>query len=376
MNTGLKRDRVEAERVAAKWEAELREGRYHDPSRITWEEFRRRYEDEVLSGLKDTTFLKVAGVFNAIERILNPQHLRDVTSDRLSYFLAQQREAGLAESTIAGNRAHLRAAFQWAVTVKLLLTGPMIQRLKRAKSSTTMKGRPITREEFERMLDKVEYVVGSEAAPSWLHYLEGLWFSGLRLEESLELFWDREDRLCVDLSGKHPMLRIPAELEKGHQDRVLPMAPEFANFLERTPHAERSGRVFKLKARRLLGERLTKDRVSRVVTAIGKAAMVKVRADSPKGTGRTVKIKYASAHDLRRSFGERWAMKVMPQVLMVLMRHESIETTMKFYVGRNAQTTAQVLWDAHAQKPTGNTSSRDEVDGGRNHRNFLADNEL
>ena len=54
------------------------------------------------------------------------------------------------------------------------------------------------------------------------------------------------------------------------------------------------------------------------------------------------KVKFASAHDLRR-FGERWASRVMPQVLMELMRHESIETTMKFYVGRNAQTTADVL---------------------------------
>ena len=29
------------------------------------------------------------------------------------------------------------------------------------------------------------------------------------------------------------------------------------------------------------------------------------------------------------------------------MRHESTDTAMRSYVGRNAQTTAQVLWDAH-----------------------------
>jgi len=33
----------------------------------------------------------------------------------------------------------------------------------------------------------------------------------------------------------------------------------------------------------------------------------------------------------------------MPAILRELMRHESIETTMKFYVGRNAQATAGVL---------------------------------
>ena len=42
--------------------------------------------------------------------------------------------------------------------------------------------------------------------------------------------------------------------------------------------------------------------------------------------------------------GERWAAKVMPQVLMQLMRHESINTTMAYYVGRNAQATADILW--------------------------------
>jgi integrase len=58
------------------------------------------------------------------------------------------------------------------------------------------------------------------------------------------------------------------------------------------------------------------------------------------------KVKFASAHDLRRSFAERWSTRAMPQVLMHLMRHESIDTTMKFYVGRNAETTAKALYAA------------------------------
>ena len=68
--------------------------------------------------------------------------------------------------------------------------------------------------------------------------------AGLRLSESLELYWDRDDRLCVDLSGHHPMLAIPGELEKGGKDRLLPVAPEFAEFLLATPEAERTGPVF------------------------------------------------------------------------------------------------------------------------------------
>ena len=58
-------------------------------------------------------------------------------------------------------------------------------------------------------------------------------------------------------------------------------------------------------------------------------------------------MKFASAHDLRRSFGARWAPRVMPATLRELMRHDSIETTMRYYVGANAKSTAAALWDAH-----------------------------
>jgi hypothetical protein len=124
------------------------------------------------------------------------------------------------------------------------------------------------------------------------------------------------------------------------------MAPEFAEMLLTIPREERDGRVFGLNYTR-------KDGVSKVVSDIGAKAGVKVdskRTADPE----TPKVKYASAHDLRRSFGERWAMRpdIMPQVLMQLMRHESIETTMRYYVGKNAEMVADVLW-----KAVGNTSS-------------------
>jgi hypothetical protein len=63
-------------------------------------------------------------------------------------------------------------------------------------------------------------------------------------------------------------------------------------------------------------------------------------------------VKYASAHDLRRAFGERWAARLMPAQLKELMRHESIETTLRFYVGTDAQRTADAAWAAfEASRP-------------------------
>ena len=221
-------------------------------------------------------------------------------------------------------------------------------KIQRAKKSTgrPMKGRPITAEEFERMLNAVPGEVGEAAAAQWQHYLRGLWTSGLRLGESLDLWWDREDRLfpVFPRSGR-PMLRVPGELEKGHADRLLPIAPEFAMMLAEVPEVERVGPVFKLEGR--VG-RLQANEVSKIVSRIGRAAGVRVYV-SPKDPGR---VKYASAHDLRRSFGERWAARLMPAQLKELMRHESIETTLRFYVGTDAQRTAEAAWAAYERADT------------------------
>lgn len=370
----------EAERAAAKWEKELRDGIVTGGGKIAWADFRERYEREVLASLADGTDGKVQSVFNLLEKFCKPARLRDVTAGLLSDFQSRLRGDGRAESTIASYMAHLKAALRWAASIGLIAKAPEIAKVKRAKSAGKMKGRPIATEEFERMLSKVEVgllTAGDKVrkgpatkrrqsesvklarvtdradavaaiAGGWEHLLNGLWLSGLRLGEALELSWDDERKLYIDLSGEFPVIGIPAELEKGHKDRTSPMAPEFAEFILATPEADRTGYVFK--PAKVRGGRADLDTASRTVTAIGRAAGVKVNSDD-KGN-----VKFASAHDLRRSFGERWAARVMPQVLKELMRHETIETTLRFYVGRNAQTTAGVLWEAHRKSQTSNKS--------------------
>jgi hypothetical protein len=341
--TGLKRDQKAAERMASDWEKKLNDGEAVVPSKLTWDGFRERYEAEVVKGLATRTGEKIASVLDRFEQEANPTRLWDVDERRLSYYVTRLRAGKpekklrpLKESTIDGHLAHLKAALSWAKSQKMIPQVPAFPKIKRAKVSRgekVMRGRPITLEEFERMLAAVPEIVGQAAAPAWTFYLRGLWSSGLRLAESLELYWDRQDKLHPTKSGRYPMLRIPAELEKGHKDRLLPMAPEFDRLLARVPDAEKHGPVFRLPRFDGKPGRLSPDRVSKIVTKIGAAANVRVEE------GKT-----ASAHDLRRAFGEYWATKLMPAQLMVLMRHESIETTMKFYVGRNAERTAAMLW--------------------------------
>lgn len=64
--------------------------------------------------------------------------------------------------------------------------------------------------------------------------------------------------------------------------------------------------------------------------------------------------KYASAHDLRRSCGERLRdAGVPPLVICRVMRHASWKTTRKHYAPGDIQTDARVLHQYLAEKPEG-----------------------
>lgn len=65
------------------------------------------------------------------------------------------------------------AALHWAHLQGWLQSVSPIRKVKVGKFKA-MKGRPITTEEFERMLKKTASVVGKQAAPSWQYLQRGL----------------------------------------------------------------------------------------------------------------------------------------------------------------------------------------------------------
>lgn len=334
-------DRREAERAAARWERELAEQPDLAPvGEMAWAAFVERYDRQHLGGLADGSAIRAIYVLELFGRESRVQRIGSITAQHIAEWTADRRDAGNSESTIQSYLKTLGAALRWAHQQGLISTVPRLPRVQRAKTGAkakVMKGRPLTRAEFVRILRAVGPVVGDDRRGAWRFYLRGLWLSGLRLDESINLWWDRRDRLSVDFTGRRPMFRIPAESEKGNRDRLLPMAPDFAQFLERVPTERRTGLVFALPRDKAPGDVPSRDWVCHVVSRIGKAAGVVV----DERTGKT-----ATAHDFRRSFGARWSLLVMPQILRELMRHESIDTTMRFYVGRLAEQTADAAWEA------------------------------
>ena len=76
-----------------------------------------------------------------------------------------------------------------------------------------MKGRPLDESEFCRLLEAAAKVRPGDTE-SWRRLLTGLWLSGLRLREAVDLSWNRDAVVSVDQSGPHPVLRF---LPQGHK---------------------------------------------------------------------------------------------------------------------------------------------------------------
>lgn len=356
------RNRSRAARAASELAKELFSRSGDDP---TWEEFCERYESVHLPSLSQGSLETWTTTKNSINSLLSPAYLVDVDESAIDLWSSRLRRAGLSENTIESRLATLGAALSYAKKIKWIAVKPTIEKPHRARGvNRKARSRPVSGEEYERMLANVNAGLlllerekhqknqlarqtppkrrASEAtvakrhekqearivaeSPLWTRFIEALWLSGLRIDEACKLSWEWSADFAVDLSGRFPQYRIKVKGHKGARDQLCPMAPEFAAFLARIPEQERRGRV--------LGVTCTPNHAGRVVSAIGRASRIVVSSDG----------KTATAQDLRRSFGTRWAVRVQPAILQQLMRHRDIKTTMDFYVDIDLATLGAELW--------------------------------
>ena len=303
---------------------------------------------------------------------------------------------------------------------------PKVQKLA---TDDVMKGRPISQEEFDAMLEAVPAIVGKRHAPSWNYTLNVLWESTFRVGDAMDFSWDDERRIhpVWPRSAKQkPTLMIPPTQKNGKVQEI-PMLPGLRELLEETPKAQRHGWVvnpepidYQVRSRedwfrptskdlgklatefgnsaiaracgvtetavrkwlkqesiettnraRGMGQdipqkvteqlrqrseqhraktniasaqRLTKDHVGRTISRFGKEAGIVVQ-QADQETGR--RVKYASAHDLRRGCAQRLINAgVSAETLKVVMRHRDFATTEKFYgATRAAQAAAAEIYD-------------------------------
>lgn len=337
-----------AERRASEWETELAgQAMVENPP---WTEFRTRFEDEVLANKPKNTRISYTSAMNNWETYMGQvQALSLITPSVVSKFAAALGKV-VEQTTVASNLRHIRAVLRWAESMELIRRAPRIVLPKIGKRRLA-RSRAITHEEYKLLREAVLEIRPSGEVAAWQRLIDLLWFSGLRIGESLELSWDQPP-LRVDLdSSKFPRLVIFSEGQKSGNDELCVMAPDFADWLRKTPVTQRKGKV-------VAGlEKFSRSAASHVIADCGEFAKIV-----------TAPNKFASAHDIRRAFGTRWAKKVKPLTLQKMMRHATLQTTMSFYVDMNDEDVGSDLWGLDSVPtvvPKSKTSSRDAKNGRR-----------
>lgn len=313
---------AEAQRKAARWEDEVNANRQNFGG-ISWEVFRAKFTDEHLGTKSPSTQANFRHAFNRYERDCgHTVDIREITGVVLSSWQRKLAAAGLAPATVASNLRCVRVALNWATKLGLLQTAPRVM----MPAGSTSRGRPVTLLEFVRFLRAVP-VAFPECPGEAVRLVKGIWLSGLRLDEALRLSWPDgagQGSPIVRLTGhRYPAIEWPRGSHKARRADLTPLPPDLLRFLERSTN--RTGRVFPVL--------LARSTVIHRISSAGRSSGVRV-SDT----------KHLTAHDLRRTFGNRWALKVHPLVLRAMMRHKSMETTLRYYVDLRLDQLGEALW--------------------------------
>ena len=336
-----RRNRRRADREAAELQQLLNAGAGCLPSRVTWDQFRDRVEADFLPGRAASTQAAYSGILNSYENRNKPALMRDVDSAALKSYCIRLRKEGYPEATVQKHVRHLRGVFNWACSEGLLTEVPSKppQPPERRGEAMKAKGRPLSRDEVKAYIDAIPKVFSGEREDQIRQLVSGILVTGFRLGDALRATWDQTgDVFPLFRVGREPVWFF-TDAQKNRRDEEIAMLSSCIDFLSKTPESQRVGWIFRLEG---ATGRLTETSVSKMLTKVGKASGVLVAPPSL----RTGKPKYASAHDLRRTFGQEWSLKVVPAILKHLMRHRSHLTTDRFYLGAGAQEVA-----AHLNRP-------------------------
>lgn len=314
--SGGRRNRKEAEGLAAQLLAELGDGESTE-----WQEFLERFRRDRLSQLSTRYSSTWRSAVASLEAFRRPDDMADVTEAVLRDWQASLTAAGKSRATVRTYVKHLMASLRWAAEVGLC---GKPAKAKLPQLNRKMRSRPITARELVAMMRAADQLYPADAG-RWRTLLAGLWRSGLRISEAIGLGWTDDWPIYVQLGRTYPVLQIYSQ--KSKHEQTLPITPDFAAMLR--PIRRRSGPVFDLPSRDV-------DTVGKAISAMGRHAGVRVARGG----------KHATAHDIRRAFGTRWARRLMPAELQRLMRHADIRTTLDYYIDIESDDLARKLYEA------------------------------
>jgi len=166
------------EKVARRLEGELAAGTYRGQSRATWEQFRKRYEDQIVPGMAVKTRRLVKATLDHFARIVKPAKLATIGTETIDAFVARRRvEPGkkptsvLSAATVNRDLRHLKAALRVAHDWSML---PVVPKFRRLREESRI-GRVMTPEHFQAIFEACD----AATMPRLPNCTPGDWWRGL-----------------------------------------------------------------------------------------------------------------------------------------------------------------------------------------------------
>src|SRR5262245_39414438 len=153
-STGTENEK-EAEAKRSDLESDLNHGRFSEPSKTTWADFRDAFEHEKVGAMKYNSQVKVNYVLDTFEKLAAPSTIGEITERTFSVYAAKLRGRRMSPATVRGHLAYLRAVLRWAMKQNFLTSVPAIEMPKVPKGTNKAKVRAaanIGTEAFERLL--------------------------------------------------------------------------------------------------------------------------------------------------------------------------------------------------------------------------------
>jgi integrase len=127
----------QSEKLRKKIEAELRTGTYQSPKKKTWDEFRKEYEDRIVSGMEPQTRWVTLDSIKHFERLIDPKRIGTIKTQTIDdYISARRKEPGrrrgdtVSPATVNKELRHLRAALRVAAEWGYLLPVPKFRMIR------------------------------------------------------------------------------------------------------------------------------------------------------------------------------------------------------------------------------------------------------
>ncbi|MEO1527980.1 MAG: site-specific integrase [Planctomycetota bacterium] len=240
------------------------------------------------------------------------------------------RSTGVEESTIKSNMATLWSIISWGQDYDMIpdFRRPRKRKGKREKQirNTKAKGRSLSFEEIERMEAAIPLVIKRGEQPeAFVNALHAMRLIGLRLSECYLFCWEPLDGVHYPMRLERDTAAIQfADVQKSGIESEVPLTNEAIEWLRKLSKEEPwPFRTFGPK-----GQHKTHDRLGRVLSAAGRRARIVVkRWSKPDGE----KVKYASAHDLRRTFATNLQRDLTISERQRLTRHADASTLLDHY---------------------------------------------